>query len=89
MLKIIEKYKNIILLSIGILLIVLSIVLISYDKFELLKSNVFDEVELLKYEENKKEEKETKNNDEEVINDIDTNIVENNYLKKNVNVNKK
>ena len=50
------KYKNIILLSIGTLLIIISICLISYDKLELLKTNVFDEVELLKYRENNKEE---------------------------------
>lgn len=88
MLKIIMKYKNVILLSIGILLIVLSIVLIMYDKIELIKSNVFDEVELLKYEENKKEEKISIDNNDEIISDIDTDIVEEKKVKK-VSVNKK
>ena len=90
--KFILKYKNIILLSIGLLLIILSIILISYDKFELIKSNVFDEVELLKYEENKKNNKDNlNNNDEEIINDVDTDIVENNATNNNktVTVNKK
>ena len=82
------KYKNVILLSIGILLIVLSIVLIMYDKIELIKSNVFDEVELLKYEENKKEEKISIDNNDEIISDIDTDIVEEKKVKK-VSVNKK
>ena len=88
MLKIIMKYKNVILLSIGILLIVLSIVLIMYDKIELIKSNVFDEVELLKYEENEKEEKISIDNNDEIISDIDTDIVEEKKVKK-VSVNKK
>ncbi len=88
MLKIIMKYKNVILLSIGILLIILSIVLIMYDKIELIKSNVFDEVELLKYEENKKEEKISIDNNDEIISDIDTDIVEEKKVKK-VSVNKK
>ena len=90
--KFILKYKNIILLAIGLLLIILSIILISYDKFELIKSNVFDEVELLKYEENKKNNKDNLNsNDEEIINDVDTDIVENNATNNNktVTVNKK
>lgn len=45
------KYKNIILLTIGILLIVLSFCLLFYDRLELLKENVYNEVELLKYHE--------------------------------------
>lgn len=89
MTKLIFKYKNIILLSIGFLLIIISIFLISYDKIELIKSNVFDEVELLKYEESKKEEKEIDVSDDEVIEDVDTDIVENTTVKKTVTVNKK
>ena len=58
------KYQNTILMTIGILLIILSFFLIMYDKIELLKANVFDEVELLKYREN--------NNENNQFNDIDT-----------------
>lgn len=50
------KYKNIILLTIGTLLIIISICLVSYDRIELLKNSVFDEVELLKYRESNDDE---------------------------------
>ena len=45
------RYKNIILLTIGILLIVISFCLLFYDKIEYIKENVYNEVELLKYHE--------------------------------------
>ena len=64
------KYKNIILLSIGTLLIIISFCLVFYDKFELLKSNVFDEVELLKYRENNKDE------DSPIITDDDSQSID-------------
>ena len=79
------KYKNIILLTIGILLIILSICLVSYDKMELIKKNVFDEVSLLMYREtNKDNEENTVSNDEtnetekkdEEVNDLETNEVD-------------
>ena len=47
----IYKYKNIILLTIGILLIIISFCLLAYDKLLLLKESVYNEVELLKYHE--------------------------------------
>lgn len=77
--KKINKYKDIILLTIGSLLIFLSICLISYDKIELLKSNVFDEIELLKYQEKNKNndnKKEEETNDETEINDVEADDVE-------------
>lgn len=49
--KIIYKYKNIILLTIGILLIIISFCLLFYDRVELLKEGVYNEIELLKYHE--------------------------------------
>ena len=89
MTKIILKYKNVILLSIGILLIIMSFCLITYDKIELIKSNVFDEVELLKYNENNNEKKElVENNEEEIVDDVDTDILDE-EKKVTVNVNKK
>ena len=48
----IYKYKNIILLTIGIMLIIISFCLLSYDKLEYIKENVYNDVELLKYHEN-------------------------------------
>ncbi len=82
--KKIDKYKNIILLTIGILLIIISICLISYDKFELLKNNVFDQVELEKYRElNQDNEINNDNNDEneniENIDSVDTYEIEENF----------
>ena len=47
--KIIDKYREIILLTIGTLLVILSLCLLFYDRVELLKSNVFAEVEKEKY----------------------------------------
>ena len=48
------NFRDLTFLVIGTLLLILSICLISYDKIELLKSNVFDEIELEKYKESNK-----------------------------------
>ncbi len=50
--KLIVKYRDVILLTIGTILVLLSLCLIFYDKVELIKENVFNEIELLKYREN-------------------------------------
>lgn len=50
--KFIIKYRDNILLIIGTLLVILSLCLLFYDRIELLKSNVFAEVEKEKYREN-------------------------------------
>ena len=47
----ISKYKDMILITIGTLLIIFSFCLLLYDKVELIKSNVFEDIELLKYRE--------------------------------------
>lgn len=60
----IVKNSNIIIFTIGTLLIFLSFCLIFYDKFVLLKSNVFDDVELSKYREN---------GENKIVTDIDNN----------------
>ena len=44
----IVKYRDFILFTIGTLLVIISIILLSYDKFVLLKSNVFDEIQMEK-----------------------------------------
>lgn len=54
--KIIIKYRSSILLVIGTLLVILSLCLILYDKIELLKSSVFDEVQQEKDRENNKDD---------------------------------
>ncbi len=56
--NIIYKYKNIILLTIGILLIIISFCLLFYDRIELLKEGVYNEIELLKYHEDNDDEEE-------------------------------
>ena len=53
--KFIVKYRSSILLVTGTLLVILSLCLVLYDKIELLKSNVFDEVQQEKDRENNKE----------------------------------
>ena len=52
MLDNVKKNKDIILIVIGTLLLIISFCLFFYDRVELIKSNVFDEIELLKYREN-------------------------------------
>ena len=54
--KFIIKYRSSILLVIGTLLVILSLCLILYDKIELLKSSVFDEVQQEKDRENNKDD---------------------------------
>ena len=63
--KQINKYRDIILLTIGTLLVILSLCLLFYDRIELLRSNVFAEVEMEKYHESNTEE------DEEIIEEVD------------------
>lgn len=69
--KSIIKYRDSILLVIGTMLVILSICLIFYDKIELLKSNVFDEVQMEKDRENNKD-KEEESVDEETIVETET-----------------
>ena len=47
----INKHRDIILLTIGTMLVILSLCLLFYDRIEVLKSNVFAEVEMEKYRE--------------------------------------
>ena len=74
----ITKYKDFVLLTIGTLLVVISIFLLSYDKVELLKSNLYDEIEMEKYKENNNSESEKLIKDEDiVVENVETNDVEN------------
>ena len=68
MCKIINKYRDIILLAIGTMLVILSLCLLFYDRIELLKSNVFAEVEMEKYHENNLDGEDTK---EEVVDEVE------------------
>lgn len=65
----INKYRDVILLTIGTLLVILSLCLLFYDRIELLKSNVFAEVEMEKYRENNLDGEGTV---EEVIDEVET-----------------
>ena len=71
----IEKYRDIILLTIGTLLIILSLCLLFYDRFELLRLEVFDEIEIEKYRENNNVDESITNN-ETYINNVDTEDIE-------------
>ena len=73
--KIIVKHRDLILLTIGTVLIVLSLCLLFYDRIELLKSNVFDEIELEKYRENNEDE-DTYEEDDDYIDDADTDEID-------------
>ena len=72
--KQINKYRDIILLTIGTLLVFLSLCLLFYDRIELLKSNVFAEVEMEKYREKNNDEVIDEPTDEE--DEIDENVVD-------------
>ncbi len=47
----INKHRDVILLTIGTMLVILSLCLLFYDRIEVLKSNVFAEIEMEKYRE--------------------------------------
>ena len=74
-LNVIIKYRDPILLTIGTLLVVFSICLLFYDRIELIKSNVFAEVEMEKYREKDNTEEPEEETNQEVedagINDTD------------------
>ncbi len=73
----IEKNRDIILLTIGSLLVVLSICLLFYDRIVLLKSNVFDEIEMEKYREISHEENKENSLEENVdVLDAETNNID-------------
>ncbi len=71
----INKHRDIILLTIGTMLVILSLCLLFYDRMELLRSNVFSEVEMEKYRENNLD---ADSDDEEVIDEVDaeTDVIE-------------
>ena len=68
--KQIIKYRDIILLTIGTVLVILSLCLLFFDRIELIKSNVFAEVNMEKYREKNNgetiEEEDDDDKDEEV-----------------------
>ena len=66
--NIIIKQRDIILLTIGTLLVILSLCLLFYDRIELLKSNVFAEVEMEKYHENNTD---SESEDEQVTEEVE------------------
>ena len=80
--KQINKNRDIILLTIGTMLIILSLCLIFYDRVELLKSNVFDEIEMEKYRESNREEE---NDEEEIVDDAETDDIDDIDLDDNPN----
>ena len=69
------KYRDIILLTIGTMLVFLSLCLLFYERIELLKSNVYAEVEMEKYHERNVDGTVVEEDDEELdddeINEID------------------
>ena len=69
-----DKYKNFILLTIGSILVVLSLCMLLYDKFLFLKSNIVDEIDLVKYRESNTSSDDVKT--DLVVDDVETNEVE-------------
>ena len=78
----IAKYKNIIYLTIGILLIIISFCLIAYDRIELIKANVYNEVELLKYHELNEKQKDDNSIE---LDDVNTDEIDENDVDKGDN----
>ena len=77
--ELVVKYKSFILLSIGLVLVMLSLALLLYDRFELVKSQVFSEISLKKYNElleNGDTDSDTSIDDGNQNVDIDTDYVE-------------
>ncbi len=81
--KQINKNRDIILLTIGTLLIILSLCLLFYDRIELLKSNVFDEIEMEKYRENNREEEVVE--EEEYVDGVETDDIESDDIENDEN----
>ena len=85
----INEYRNIILLVIGTMLVILSLCLLFYDRFEVLKENVFDEIEMEKYRENNqdidnnKDNDDNKDNNDEDMVDVNTDIIEDEEVDEN------
>ena len=75
--KFITRNQNVILLVVGSLLIILSFCLIFYDRFTLLKDNVFSEIELEKYQEINKNKSIVNNQEDEevIVTDANTEII--------------
>ena len=75
--KFIQKYKDFILFTIGTILVILSLFLLSYDKMSLLKSNVFDEIEKEKKREDQNSQSQfiTDEIKEAIINEVGVNTV--------------
>lgn len=67
----INKYRDNILLVIGTLLVILSLCLLFYDRIELLKSNVFAEVEKEKYREGHADTNDTIEDTNEIDAEVD------------------
>ena len=74
--KVINKYRDIILLTIGTMLVILSLCLLFYDRIELLKSSVFTEVEMEKYHESHPDGDETDKNDDEIDEEVNDSEIE-------------
>ena len=72
--KSINKNRDIILLTIGTMLIILSLCLLFYDRVELLTSNVFDEIAMEKYRENTQDDgsEEEDDDEDEIVEDANT-----------------
>ena len=81
----IYKYKNVILFTIGILLIIISFCLLFYDRLKLIKDNVYNEVELLKYHESN--DVNNYSNEEEVDEPLEIEDVETEEISDNENEN--
>lgn len=76
--KKIVKYRSGILLVIGTLLVMLSLCLVFYDRIELIKSNVFAEVQMEKDRENESDKE--KSDDNSALVDAETNYVDENDI---------
>jgi len=86
--KFIARNQNFILLTIGIMLVILSLCLIFYDRFELLKDNVFNEIDLVKYQEKNKDNVDIKDEDEkQVITSVETENIDENDASNGITTN--
>ena len=74
----ITKYRDFIFLTIGTLLVLISLFLLSYDKIVLLKSNIFDEIEMQINKENSYDQN-------ELLQGIDEDLIINNLSINDVN----
>ena len=80
----IKRYRSMIILTIGTMLVILSLCLLFYDRIKLIKSNVFAEVELEKYREKEDTPEDEPEEENQEVDDDEIEEIEEENLPKDI-----